>query len=209
MNEPNYKITGIGLRKMTRRECKKTGESVAVVHDRLRQFPVFDDWVAVDEVAAAFQKMAADMGAYRPDPAPEPGPFGNVHLLGVQLLLTPAEKIKVFFGKTTPAENVKKAVKIIKAHRDEIIHTFQLAEVFRLQFPGYCPSCRCFADGWRLSYNRSVNFDWCCYSGLVEGKADKPIRLVRFEREYQAFKRYRGRKLIPCQLLKGIKQNEK
>jgi hypothetical protein len=201
MKEVDFKIQGIGLREMTRRESKKTGETVSVIHERLRNFPEYDNWVTVDEVAAAFHEMAEELGKSRPNLMPKPGAFENVHLLGVQLALTPDKKIKVFFDQTTPADKAKEAVKMIKINRCEIVFTFQLAEIFHLQIPNYCPTCPAYVSDWNRMYNRRLHMEWCTWAALFEGKSKSPIRLDRHDAEYPAFKRYQNKKLVPCPMI--------
>ena len=201
MKDLDFKIQGIGLREITRRECKKTGETVSAIKERLRNFPEYDKWVTVDEVAAAFQGMAGVLVKSRPGLIPEPGPFENVHLLGVQLAMTPDKKIKVFFDQTTPVGNAKEAVKIIKMHRPEIVFTCQLAEIFHLQIPTYCPTCPAYVSDWNRMYNRRRHMEWCTWAGLFEGKSKRPIRLERHDAECPTFKRYQGRKLVTCPMI--------
>jgi len=201
MKEADFKIQGIGLREITRRECKKTGKTVSAIQELLRNFPEYDNWVTIDEVAAAFQGMAEKLGKSRPKLIPEPGPFENVHLLGVQLALTPDKKIKVFFDQTTQAGNAKKAVKIIKVNRCQIVFTFQLAEIFHLQIPNYCSTCPAYVSNWNRMYNRRLHMEWCTWAGLFEGQSKRPIRLERHDAEYPTFKRYQRKKLVPCPMI--------
>ena len=202
MNESNYTIHGLGLRERTKRECKKTGEPIGVVHERLRQFPEFDTWVSVDEVAAAFKTLADNLTDCRLDPPPAPGPFETIHALGVQLALTTEKKIKVFFDETTPAGNEKKAVEILKERRKELLYFLGILDIFEPQFPNYCPTCPAYVADWIRTHNRRLHMEWCFWTALFEGKSKKPVRLERYDSEYPTFKRYQGRKLVPCPLIR-------
>jgi hypothetical protein len=148
--------------------------------------------------AMEFNRMAAMIPKCRSVTKTQPSSLEKVFGLGIQVAKTPAGKIKAFGFDTVDSGKSKLAVKIIQQHKNEISVLLDVASVFCVSYPGYCLTCRAYVSDWQLTYNKKVHTEWCCHAAVFEGKAESPIRLVRYDSVFPAFKRYRKKKKIGC-----------